>query len=95
MNNVNTKISLEMNKNNWLCFNCVYSGICSTESQTTMPIMYCEEHYVKGSDEKPFVANSKQTESTNHIGLCTSCDHKNNCSLRAENKIIINCEHYQ
>lgn len=84
-----------MDKNQWLCYNCVYSGLCYTESQAKVSILHCEEHFTKGSNERPFVANSNQTETTNHLGLCTSCDHKENCSLRAENEIIINCEHYQ
>lgn len=84
-----------MSNNKWLCYNCVYSGSCSIESQAKTPIFHCEEHLTKGSDERPFVANSKQTETTNHLGLCSSCDFKDTCSLRSENKIIINCEHYQ
>ena len=96
MKSLNLKISLEMNKNQWLCYNCIYSGLCNIESQANTPIYHCEEHFVKGSDEKPFVANnSKQTETTHYIGLCSSCDHKENCALRRENEIIINCEHYQ
>ena len=84
-----------MDKNKWLCYNCAYSGLCHTESQATTTILQCEEHFTEASDEKPFVANSKQTENTNHFGLCTSCDHQENCSLKNETKIILNCEHYQ
>lgn len=84
-----------MDKNQWLCYNCVYSGLCYTESQAKTPIFNCSEHFIKGSDERPFVSNSSQTETTNHLGLCTSCDLKENCSLRDGNKIILNCEHYQ
>ena len=61
MNNIKLKIELEMNKNQWLCYNCVYSGLCHTELQSKTPVLQCEEHFTKGSDERPFVANSKQT----------------------------------
>lgn len=84
-----------MDKNQWLCYSCVYSGHCHIELQTKSPIISCNEYFIKGSDEKPFVYNSKQTETTNHLGLCSSCDYKDNCLLRVENEIIINCEHYQ
>ena len=87
--------NIKMNKSQWVCFNCVYSESCMLELQAITPILRCEEHFTVGTDEKPFVANSKQTETTNYLGLCSSCDHKGNCSLRTENEIIINCEHYQ
>lgn len=84
-----------MNKNQWLCFNCVYSGNCLTESQAKSPILYCDEHYSKGSDKKPLVSNKNQTDITNHMGLCSTCDHEKYCSLKAKTEITINCEHYQ
>ena len=95
MNNIKLKIELEMNKNQWLCYNCVYSGLCHAESQAKTPVLQCEEHFTKGSDERPFVANSNQPETNNYLGLCSTCDHKESCSLRSEKEIIINCEHYK
>lgn len=84
-----------MNRNQSVCFNCVYSGNCAFESQSAEPILHCEEHFIESANEKPFVEDREQSKTKNYLGLCSSCDFKDICSLRSENKIIINCEHYQ
>ena len=84
-----------MSKNQQLCYNCIYSGSCFKESQAKEPILSCNEYFKASSYEKPFISYSHQTETTNQLGLCTSCDHKKNCTLRDKNKIILNCEYYQ
>ena len=87
--------NIKMNKSQWVCFNCVYSESCMLELRATTPILHCEEHFTETTNEKPFIALSNGNQSNNFIGLCSSCDFKETCSLRSEKEIIINCEHYQ
>lgn len=96
----NTEIEIEMqtlNKLNWLCPNCKYSGKCITEKMSVTPVYYCEEHFVEAKKHLPITDKTVKPipyESENLIGLCGSCSVSENCSLRSEERIIFNCEHY-
>lgn len=87
-----------MNKDKWLCPNCIYSGNCLTEAKSINPIYYCEEHFVKAKKEAPHVDQIKRPiplELTNTEGLCVSCDHKNDCLWRTDSQVVFSCEHYK
>ncbi len=94
------KLELEknnLNNFNWLCPNCIYSGNCITQAKAVSPIYYCEEHFVEARQEVPITDKSIKPipfDSENLIGLCTSCDVRSSCTLRSEESIIFNCEHY-
>lgn len=97
---MNTNLELEenkLNKLNWLCPNCIYSGKCTTERISVGPVFYCEEHFVEARKDVPITNKTIKPipfESNNLIGLCASCSVSEHCSLRSEERIIFNCEHY-
>ena len=87
-----------MNKENWLCPNCIYSGNCLIEAKSPTPIYYCEEHFVKAKTETPpheQIIRPIPFELANQEGLCVSCDHKNHCTWKTESHVVFSCEHYK
>ncbi|MGB1004819.1 MAG: hypothetical protein ACPGVC_11335 [Salibacteraceae bacterium] len=53
------------------------------------------EHKISKSKGSQTDGSQEELEFKVNIGLCVTCDHKNNCSLITKNEIIINCEHYE
>lgn len=96
--NTNTEFRKQItDKSNWLCPNCIYSGNCVIESRAVTPIYYCEEHFVELRKKAGIQDHSIKPlpfELRKPVGLCETCDLKVSCSLRSEERIVFNCEHY-
>lgn len=97
---MNTNLEIEqtkLTKSSWLCPNCIYSGNCMTELKAVSPIYYCEEHFIEARKEVPLTNHSIKAvpiDIEGLTGLCASCSAKSSCTLRSEERIIFNCEHY-
>lgn len=78
-----------------LCRNCVNAFNCSLKINHFDVVSQCEEHDSWESVELP-----EEIEAETHIlpktyqGLCSNCEHFNNCTLKEEQTIVLSCEQY-
>lgn len=85
-----------MDRKKWLCHTCDFSGSCIQESKSESPISFCDEFFIEEPHKDSTVIDIfVSDEEVSYSGLCSTCDHREYCSLRDEIKLIINCEHYQ
>ena len=78
-----------------LCANCLYHGDCTFEKQAKDPVLHCELHTLPSAPERPARTRPTVTHAMVGPGLCGSCDHRDHCSLRVPDRIVLHCEHYQ
>ncbi|MBR9831113.1 hypothetical protein GYB57_03110 [bacterium] len=86
---------MEVNTHKRICTNCETNNQCAMQTDFST-VIFCEEHVVK-NELKEF--HSLQTkyiaEGKFYFGLCSTCDFVNDCNLKSQDSIILNCEHYQ
>jgi len=75
--------------------NCVHSGHCVFERTSATPVMQCDEHLVPRAMIKEVVSAPRPRPYFAPSGLCITCDHVQGCGLRAPEKIVLHCEHYE
>ena len=75
-----------------ICNNCVNVTSCMYQHTSKSQIL-CELHEMQQQvPEKTKTIPSNNIGSIN--GLCSTCDHNNDCKLRSSEHFIFQCEHY-
>lgn len=78
-----------------LCVNCLHKGDCTYEQQATEPVIQCELHELAAVTARVHRPTPPNLPLEIGAGLCGTCDHRDHCALRSEDRIILHCEHYQ
>ncbi len=88
-----------MARGNGLCRNCKHQKDCSllaTDQFTWECSEFSERrNYLSYEDHQQNLRPTMAMHEFEASGLCSSCDHLSSCNLRANHKVILNCEHYQ
>ncbi len=78
-----------------LCMNCMHGGHCVFERTTPTAVWQCDEHLVKAPAPAPVQAARPEAIWPVPTGICVNCDHQRGCGLRAPERIVLHCEHYE
>ena len=83
-----------------LCVNCENKQSCiysAGHDLTKKDISSCEEYTLPRTEKRKVSSELKEEAIPTelYMGICTSCDHLNNCSLRQKDSITLSCEHYK
>lgn len=88
------QVAVTINKMN-LCENCQFNSDCSLKALLSDTIIQCEEHLPFPTKKQLDIKINSQPIHTSFEGLCTNCDYKTNCAIRAEQIIVLSCESYK
>ena len=88
------QIAVTMTKMN-LCENCQFNTNCSLKTLMSGTILQCEEHLPLPVEKKTKPFSEPLSTDTAFEGLCTNCDFKTNCAIRADQVIVLSCESYK
>jgi hypothetical protein len=80
---------------NNLCSNCVNEVHCTYKHETYLAVSQCEEHTISQEYQKKIEHTIEKSTFTAFLGLCSSCDHVNDCTLKEEQVAVICCEQYK
>jgi hypothetical protein len=59
-------------------------------------VLFCDEHQVaNNASDYTKLPSDNTSDGMVFFGLCSTCDFVNECTLKSQESIILNCEHYQ
>ena len=81
-----------------LCTTCDRDATCTLRSPAAGAVVECSAHADPGTTERTKVTltyAAPAVESVPRSGLCVNCDHRECCTLRKPDQVVLCCEEYR